>query len=95
MGRKQRDKGRQDIDIHLLKPNRFRADSLEQQVTGEDLVNDEDQESSEEYVAYPYIISHPILRILPMKLAHTLETIWGKSFKVQPSKRGQNGIQRN
>ena len=30
VGRKQRHKGRQDIDIHLLKPNRFHAQPLPQ-----------------------------------------------------------------
>ena len=71
VGRKQRGKGRQDIDIHLLKPNHFRADPQCQSLddSEEDVMYDETLDPSAIHVTYAYRIAHPLLRYLPMKLA--------------------------
>jgi len=69
VGRKQRDKGRQDIDIHLLKPDRFRADPQCPSLHEADVMYDETLDPSAIHVTYPYRIAHPLLRFLPMKLA--------------------------
>ena len=48
VGRKQRGKGRQEIDIHLLKPNKFRTESMERHLPEENMVYDEALDPSEE-----------------------------------------------
>ena len=48
VGRKQRAKGRQEIDIHLLKPNKFRTESMERHLPEENMVYDEALDPSEE-----------------------------------------------
>ena len=86
VGRKQRAKGRQEIDIHLLKPNKFCSESMEQHLPEENLVYDEDLDPSEEYVTYPYRIAHPILRYLPMKLAQYLGDNFRKELHIPKKK---------
>ena len=86
VGRKQRGKGRQEIDIHLLKPNKFRAELMERHLPEENLVYDEALDPSEEYVTYPYRIAHPILHYLPMKLAQYLGDNYQKELHIPKKK---------
>ena len=66
-----RNRGKQDIDIHLLKPARFMPDpdyavppAMTDQVIQEECVA-----PAQDYVTYPYSTAHPVLRWLPTKLA--------------------------
>ncbi len=69
MGRHGR--GRQDIDIHLLKPARFRPDP-EWAVPPADrdgIVHDEDLDPEQEWITHEFRKAHQVLRWLPTKLA--------------------------
>jgi hypothetical protein len=67
----RRGRGRKDIDIHLLKPARFRPDP-EWAVPPADrdgIVHDEDLDQEPEWITYEFRKAHPVLRWLPTKLA--------------------------
>ena len=67
----RRGRGRQDIDIHLLKPARFRPDSqwaLPPDVV-DGVVHNEVLDPEAEWMTYEFRMAHPILRWLPTKLA--------------------------
>ena len=70
-GQGRRGRGRQDIDINLFKPARFRPDP-EWAVPPADrdgVVHDEDLDPEPEWMAYEFRKAHPVLRWLPTKLA--------------------------
>jgi hypothetical protein len=67
----RRGRGRQDIDIHLLKPARFRPNSewaLPPDVS-DGVVHDEVLDPEPAWMSYEYRTAHPVLRWLPTKLA--------------------------
>ena len=68
----------QCIDIHLLKPARFRAS------VPDVLLHNEDLNPSDEWVSYPYRIAHPILRWLPSKLAEWIGDNFSQSLNIAP-----------
>ena len=78
VGRKKRGKGRQEIDIHLLKPNKFRAESMERHLPEENLVYDEALDPSEEYVTYPRAIQNRSSNIA--LFAHEAGTVLWRQF---------------
>ena len=71
VGSRRRNRGKQDIDIHLLKPSRFLVDPLYAipPSISASVVQDDRQDPGEEYITYAYRTSHPVLRWLPTKLA--------------------------
>jgi hypothetical protein len=67
----RRGRGRQDIDVHLRKPARFRPDP-EWALPPSDrygVVHDEDLDPEPEWITYEFRKAHPLLRWLPTKLA--------------------------
>ena len=67
----RRGRGRQDIDLHLLKPAKFRPDP-DWALPPADLdsvVHDEELDPVSEWMTYEYRTAHPVLRWLPTKLA--------------------------
>ena len=67
----RRGRGRQDIDIHLLKPARFRPDSewaLPPDVR-DGVVHNEVLDPEPAWMSYEFRTAHPVLRWLPTKLA--------------------------
>ena len=62
-------RGKQVLDIHLLKAERHEAVALES--AGMLVVGDDDA-AAPEWVSYQYRTAHPILRWLPSKLAEWL-----------------------
>jgi hypothetical protein len=72
----RRGRGRHDIDIHLLKPARFRPDP-EWAVPPSDrdgIVHYEDLDPEPEWITYEYSKAHPVLLWLPKKLAEWIGT---------------------
>ena len=69
MGRRGR--GRQDINIHLLKPSRFRPEPewLLSAADCNDVLHNEALDPEPEWLCYEYRTAHPVLRWLPTKLA--------------------------
>ena len=67
----RRGRGRQDLDIHLLKPARFRPDPEWALPPAEryGVVHDEALDPPSEWMTYEYRTAHPILRWLPTNLA--------------------------
>ena len=67
----RRGRGRQDIDLHLLKPARFRPEpgwALPPAVC-DGVIHDDVLDPAPEWMAYEYRTTHPVLRWLPTKLA--------------------------
>ena len=67
----RRGRGRQDIDLHLLKPAKFRPDP-DWDLPPADIdsvVHDEELDPVSEWMTYEYRTAHPVLRWLPTKLA--------------------------
>ena len=67
----RRGRGRQDIDIHLLKPARFRPDPQWALPPAEchGVVHEEDLDPEPAWMSYEYRTAHQVLRWLPTKLA--------------------------
>jgi hypothetical protein len=71
VGRLGRRRGKEDINIHLLKPARFAMVplySIPPHMSAY-IVQDDREDPGEEYLTYAYSTSHPVLRWLPTKLA--------------------------
>ena len=67
----RRGRGRQNIDLHLLKPAKFRPDP-EWALPPADIdgvVHDGELDPVPEWMTYEYRTAHPVLRWLPTKLA--------------------------
>ena len=67
----RRGRGRQDIDLHLLKPARFRPEpgwALPPAVSDR-VIHDDVLDPAPEWISYEYRTTHPVLRWLPTKLA--------------------------
>jgi hypothetical protein len=67
----RRGRGRQDIDLHLLKPARFRPEpgwALPPAVSDR-VIHDDVLDPAPEWMSYEYRTTHPVLRWLPTKLA--------------------------
>jgi hypothetical protein len=64
-------RGKEDIDIHLLKPARFAVDPIYAipPSLSANVVEEERLDPGEEYFTYAYRTKHPVLRWLPTKLA--------------------------
>ena len=67
----RRGRGRQDIDLHLLKPAKFRPDQdwALPPADIDSVVHDEQLDPVPEWMTYEYRTAHPVLRWLPTKLA--------------------------
>ena len=85
----RRGRGRQDINIHLLKPARFLPDpeyvvppSLQDNV-----VQDDAPVPGHDYITYAYRTAHPVLRWLPTKLAEWIGSNLGDELGI-PQKQG-------
>jgi len=85
----RRGRGKQDINIHLLKPARFLPDPeyVIPPSLSDNVVQNNDRNPGQDYVAYAYSTAHPVLRWLPTKLAEWV----GSNLSVElgiPPKRG-------
>ncbi len=71
VGRFGRRRGKEDIDIRLLKPARFAVDPLYSipPTLSANIFQDDRMDPGEEYVTYAYRTAHPFLPWLPTKLA--------------------------
>ena len=71
VGNFERKRGKQDINIHLLKPARFEVDPLYAipPSMSANVVQDDSLDPGEEYITYAYRTSHQVWRWLPTKLA--------------------------
>ena len=87
MGRRGR--GRQDINIHLLKPARFRPEPgwLLSAADSNDVLHDEELDPEPEWLNYEYRTAHPVLRWLPTKLAEWIGANLGAELLI-PDKQG-------
>ena len=67
----RRGRGKQDRNIHLLKPARFLPDPdyIIPPSLSDNVLQIDDREPGQEYIAYAYRTAHPVLRWLPTKLA--------------------------
>ena len=84
-----RSRGKEDIDIHLLKPARFMPDP--DYVIPPDLSDNVVQEDcfapGQDYITYPYRTAHPVLQWLPTKLAEWIGSNLGDEMNI-PAKQG-------
>ncbi len=81
--------GKQDIDIHLLKPARFMPDQdyvILPAMTGH-VVQEECLAPAQDYIMYPYCTAHPVLRWLLTKLAEWIRSNLAEELKI-PEKQG-------
>ena len=71
MGRRGRGRQDSDINIHLLKPARFRPEPewLLSAVDSNGVLHDEVLDPEPGWLSYEYRTAHPVLRWLPTKLA--------------------------
>ncbi len=79
-------RGKQDIDIHLLKPARFAVNAGYAIPPCESigLVHNDRQDPGEEYLTYAYRCAHPVLRWLPTKLAEWIGSNLCEEFNNTP-----------
>ena len=80
----RRGRGRQDIDIHLLKPARFRPDSqwaLPPDVV-DGVVHDEVLDPGAEWMSYKFHTAHPVLRWLPTKPAEWIGANFSDELRI-------------
>jgi hypothetical protein len=84
-----RKRGKQDIDIYLLKPAQFMPDpdygippAMMDHVIQEDCLA-----PAQEYATYPYHTAHPVLRWLPSKLVELIGSNLAEELKI-PEKQG-------
>jgi hypothetical protein len=79
-----RKRGKQDIDIHLLKPARFMPDQdyVIPPAMTDHVVQEECLVPAQEYVTYPYLTAHLVLRWLPTKLAEWISSNLAKELKI-------------
>ena len=61
--------GKEVLDIHLLKPARFKAEENVFHGQWDEVVHNAEQAPSEQWLEYQYRAAHPVLRWLPSKLA--------------------------
>ncbi len=63
--------GKQDINIQLLKPAHFLPDPeyVIPPSLSDNVVQNDDRNPGQDYIAYAYRTAHPVLRWLPTKLA--------------------------
>jgi hypothetical protein len=63
----RRGRGKQDIDIHLLKPARFLPDPeyVVPQSLRDNVVQDNARDPGHDYITYAYCTEHPVLQWLP------------------------------
>ena len=82
-------RGKQDINIHLLKPARFLPDPkfVIPPSLSNNVVQNEDLAPGQAYVAYAYRTAHPVLRWLPTKLAEWIGSNLCEELGIPP-KRG-------
>ncbi len=77
-------RGKQDIDIHLLKPSRFMPDReyIIPPAMTDHVVQKECLAPAQDYVTYPYSTAHPVLRWLLIKLAEWIRSNLAKEMKI-------------
>ena len=85
----RRGRGRQDINIHLLKPARFLPDPeyVVPQSLQDNVVQDDAPVPGHDYITYAYRTAHPVLRWLPTKLAEWIGSNLGDELGI-PQKQG-------
>ena len=82
----RRGSGRQDIDIHLLKPARFRPepDWALPPADRDAVVHDEVLDPEQEWISYEYRKAHPVLWWLPTKLAEWIGENLSEELRIPP-----------
>ena len=80
----RRGRGRQDIDIHLLKPARFRPDPQWALPPAErdGVVHEQDLDPEPAWISYEYRTAHPVLRWLPTKLAEWISVNLSDELRI-------------
>ena len=82
-------RGKEDIDIHLLKPSRFAVEpgyAIPPSMSA-NVVQDDRMAPGQEYLTYAYRTTHPVLRWLPTKLAEWIGANLCDELDI-PAKRG-------
>ena len=81
-----RRRGKEDIDIHLLKQARFSVDPIYAipPSLSANVVVDDRLDPGEENVTYSYRTKHPVLRWLPTKLAEWIGTNLCDKLNIPP-----------
>ena len=74
-------RGRQDIDIHLLKPVWFLPD-LEYAIPPSMNDNVVQDDCGQDHITYPYRTAHPVLWWLPTKLAECIGSNLGDELEI-------------
>ena len=82
----RRGRGRQDIDIHLLKPARFQPepDWALPPADRDAVVHDEVLDPEQEWISYEYRKAHPVLCWLPTKLAEWIGENLSEELRIPP-----------
>ena len=83
-------RGKQDIDIHLLKPARFIPDReyIIPPALTDHVVQDKCLAPAQEYFTYPYSTAHTFLRWFPTKLAEWIGSNMAEELQI-PEKQGE------
>jgi hypothetical protein len=86
VGRLGHKRGKEDIDIHFLKPARFAVDPIYaiSASMSSIVVQNESLHLGEEYLTYAYRTKHPVLRWLPTKLAEWIGSNLCDKLNIPP-----------
>jgi hypothetical protein len=85
-GRLGRKRGKEDINIHFLKPAHFAVDPIYAipPSISSSVVQNESLHLGEEYLTYAYRTKHPVLRWLPAKLAEWISSNLCDKLNIPP-----------
>ncbi len=86
VGRLGHKRGKEDINIHFLKPARFAVDSIYAipPCMSSSMVHNESLDLGEEYLTYAYRTKHPVLLWLPTKLAEWIGSNFCSMLNLPP-----------